>query len=148
MDTPSISVDIKPTDSRCHYWAKVLRAGTALPLPEAVTSGHALPGAFYRRGNEELAPGDAVIHGQQAHHRKLLGYVYRMDYCDAQGRHLQIRPRAAAKTALKASGMPIEHLRGAGDLAALVRVLIGLRMGTVALGEAEGVFVVPTEGAA
>ena len=29
----SISVKIAPMDSRCRYWAKVIRAGAILPLP-------------------------------------------------------------------------------------------------------------------
>lgn len=46
-----------PSDYRCKYWAKLIRAHSPLPLPSDVMSATSLPGHLYLlRGDEEFSP--------------------------------------------------------------------------------------------
>ncbi len=127
----SLSVEIKPQDSRCRYWAKVIRAGQPLPVPYDVSSANHVPGAYARRGSEELLPGDVLIEGEEEHHRKARGWFYQMTVCRSDGTAEDFRPSATLKAQLKTAGMAPELLTGSGDIAALIRVLHGIRAGFI-----------------
>jgi hypothetical protein len=81
-------------------------------------------------GEEELAIGDFLIEGEQVHHRHPeRGWTYRLGYMGIDGASHRVTPAKEHKQALKADGMPVEYLKGAGELAACVRIIHGLRMG-------------------
>lgn len=103
----SVSVRIAHRDDRCRYWAKVIRAGQALPLPSATNGANDLAGVESRKGEEELLPGDVLIEGEEAHTKAPTGI----------------------KAHLKTAGLPAELLTGSGDVAACVRIAHGLRLG-------------------
>ena len=123
------TVKIGPTDRRCRYWAKCIRSGDPLPLPDDVSRGD-LPGRYLRSGEEELAPGDAMISGEENHHRKARGWTYRITFVALDGSLTPaFEPTGDHRAQLKAAGLPFEIMKGAGDLAACVRVLHGVRAG-------------------
>ena len=63
----SISIEIRPADRRCGYWAKRIDAGTALSLPDSISGARDIPGPFLRVGGEdELAVGDFIIEGEKS----------------------------------------------------------------------------------
>lgn len=127
----SHSIVLAPFDSRCRYWARVVRADQDLPLPRAVASGLDIPGRALRRGDEELLPCDAVFEGEANHHiRKDFGWSYRLTVVDAEGElHRFDGNFGAQKAQMKAQGMAPELLQGSGDIAAMVRIVHGLRAG-------------------
>ena len=126
----SVSVTIAPRDSRCRYWAKVVRAGAALPLPSAVGSASDIPGAYARRGEEELFAGDILIEGEENHPRKARGWTYWVKFMGADGTLQMVRdPGADEKVAMKAAGLPAELLPGSGQVAACVRLAHAVRLG-------------------
>jgi len=127
--TPSASVRVGPRDSRCRYWAKIVRAGQPLPTPASVGGAASIPGAYLRNGEEELFPGDVLIEGEEMHHRKARGWTYRTAHVTAAGELVYTTPSAEIKAAMKAAGLPAELLPGSGDLAACVRIAHGLRLG-------------------
>ena len=125
IETVSASVSIKPQDRRCRYWAKVLRAGCALPLPSAVEGANDVPGAYLRNGEEELFPGDVLIEGEANHHVKQRGWTYNVSVCGAEGKQSYL---VTDKTALKANGLPAHLLAGSGDVAACIRLAHAYRL--------------------
>lgn len=126
----SVSVTIKPADSRCRYWAKVVRAGTPLPLPSDVTGAADIPGPFSQRGDEELFLGDFLIEGEAVHHSRNRGWYYWVTWCTGDGKwRREEDPDSTVKSQLKAAGLPVELLPGAGTLAACVRVAHAVRLG-------------------
>lgn len=127
--TNSASVTIAPIDSRCRYWAKIIRAGSPLPLPSAVDCAAAVPGAYLRRGDEEIFEGDFLIEGEEVHHVRNRGWCYRITRVQADGVERRIRPSAERKASLKAQGLAPELLSGSGDIAACIRIAHGLRAG-------------------
>jgi hypothetical protein len=127
----SHSIKIKPIDSRCRYWAKIIRAGEDLPLPADVTGSNDLPVPYHQRGDEELLPGDVLFEGEENHHRRSdRGWSYYIRAVREDGSCLSLRSGfSKQKAELKAQGMPTELLKGAGDVAAMVRIAHGLRLG-------------------
>lgn len=123
----SVSVRIAPRDSRCRYWAKVVRAGQALPLPSVTNGANDIPGPYARKGEEELLPGDVLIEGEEVSHRKARGWSYQVTFVRNGAAHTTTP--GGTKAAMKAAGMPAELLTGSGDVAACVRVVHGLRLG-------------------
>lgn len=126
----SLSVTIGAQDSRCRYWAKIIRADQALPLPSAVDGANDVPGPYLRKGDDELFAGDILIDGEEAHHRKNRGWSYRVIWMDPEtGERCRVFPNAEIKAALKAGGLAPELLKGSGDVAAAIRIAHGLRAG-------------------
>jgi hypothetical protein len=125
----SASVEIGPSDKRCRYWAKVLRAGCPLPAPSAVNGANDVPGPYLRHGDEELFPGDVLIEGEALHHRKARGWLYTACFMGADGAPVWVRPSHELKATMKAAGMPAHLLAGSGDVAACVRIAHAVRLG-------------------
>jgi hypothetical protein len=128
----SATVEIAPCDSRCRYWAKIVRAGENLPLPSAVDGAHDIPGPYLRQGDDELFAGDFLVEGEEVHHRKARGWTYTC--CFAKGTKdgcIRFTYSADIKKTMKAGGLPANLLAGAGDLAGLVRMIHALRAGIV-----------------
>lgn len=126
----SASVSIAPSDYRCRYWAKVLRAGVALPIPAKVAGASDLPGAYLKNGDEELFEGDFLVSGEELHHRKSRGWSYMLKFIDpVTGKLRVVQALAERKAAAKAGGLPAELLAGSGDVAALVRLAHAVRLG-------------------
>ena len=126
----SISIEIKPTDKRCRYWAKRIDAGTPLSLPGSVFRAEDIPGPFLSVGGEdELAVGDFIIEGEEVHHRHKRGWTYRIGYMGIDGALHRVTPSKEHKQAMKAAEMALDLLKGSGELAACVRLITGLRMG-------------------
>jgi len=57
----SHSIEIKPLDNRCRYWAKIVRASNELPAPSLITGANDIGGPYLQLGEEELLPGDALF---------------------------------------------------------------------------------------
>ena len=128
--THSVFIQIKPTDKRRHYWAKRIDSGTALSLPSNVSHAEDIPGPFLPVGGyEELAIGEFVIEGEQLFHRHRRGWTYRIGYMGIDGVLHRVCPRMDHKEAMKAAGMAPDHLKGSGELAACVRLILGMRLG-------------------
>ena len=126
----SVSISVEPTDLRCRYWAKRIDAGMALGLPSTMNGAKDILGPFLSQGEEELAMGDFLVEGEQVHHRRPeRGWTYRLGYMGIDGALYRVTPANEHKKALKAGGMPVDFLKGAGELAACVRLIHGLRMG-------------------
>ena len=124
VEIESASIKIGPLDSRCRYWAKIIRAGQALPLPSAVDGASDIPGGYIRNGPEELFPGDMMIEGEENSHRKARGWRYWVSYLDPVSGAYVYHPieAAADKDAGKAlKRLSKEALAGSGDVAAAVR---------------------------
>lgn len=124
----SASVTIGPVDSRCRYWAKIVRASEPLPLPSAVLGGNDLPGVYLLLGDEELFPGDVLFEGEELDHKRRRGWDYCATVAGAGG-PLVLGYSSSTKAELKQLGLDPRLLAGAGDLAGLVRVAHGLRAG-------------------
>jgi hypothetical protein len=92
-----------------------LRAGTSLPAPAAVSGANDLPSAYLRRGDEELAPGDALFEGEANHHRRTdRGWTYFLWFVTEGGELLRFRSGfSAQKIQLKAQGLSPELLKAA-----------------------------------
>ena len=126
----SVSVSIEPEDSRCRYWVKRIDADMVLGLPSTLDGGKDIAGAFLPRGEDELAVGEFLIEGERVHHLHIeRGWTYRITYMGIDGTLQRVTPTKEHKQAMKAAGMPLEWLKGAGGLAACVRLIHGLRMG-------------------
>lgn len=127
----SHSITLAPHDSRCRYWAKVVRAGQSLPLPADATSAYAIAGAFLKKGQEELFVGDVLFEGEANHHRRTdRGWTYDVTFIDAAGKCQCIGDGfGAVKARLKEQGLAPELLAGSGDIAAMVRIAHAVRAG-------------------
>lgn len=64
------SIQIEPLDSRCRYWAKIVRAGNKLPIPSLITGANDIGGSYLQLGKEELLPSDALFEGEANHQRR------------------------------------------------------------------------------
>lgn len=124
----SESVVIKPVDSRCRFWAKIVRAGSILPIPSDVQGANDIPGAYLPAGDEELFFGDFLITGEAMHHRHNRGWMYKMAYVTEAGLSW-VQYSSERKAAAKAAGLPKELLPGSGDIAGLVRLAHAVRLG-------------------
>ena len=126
----SVSVSILPQDYRCRFWAKVVRASVALPLPSAVQGASDVPGAYARRGDEELLAGDILITGEEMHHRKARGWTYRVFFMNSAGELIKVpNPGTSEKAAMKSNGLPANLLPGSGEVAACIRLAHAIRLG-------------------
>lgn len=128
----SISVKIRPCDKKCRYWAKIIPANAALPLPSdaAEKGAHAIAQNYARHGLEELLEGEFLIEGEEVSSRRQRGWDYWVSWVHADGRKASfINPDAQVKAALKAAGMAPELLKGAGHLAACIRLAHAVRLG-------------------
>ena len=127
----SYSVTIKPIDSRCRHWAKIVRAGQALPPPVDVQGANDIPVPYANPGDEELMPGDVLFEGEANHHRRTdRGWTYWIRAVTNDGNFLSLRSGfSAQKTEMKVQGMAPNLLTGSGDIAAMVRIAHGLRAG-------------------
>lgn len=135
MTAKSISIQLKPLDKRCRYWAKIIRAGQPLPAPSEVVGAADLPQSFVpvRQGgpavDEEMFPGDFLIQGEERKHNAARGWQYWITWMDPDGHRRTVEPDSSTKAALKAQGLEPRLLAGAGGIAACVRVAHGLRAG-------------------
>lgn len=125
----SVSVQIKPEDSRCRYWAKIIRKDAALPLPSTVEGANDIPAPYSRKGDEELFEGDVMIEGEEMHHRKARGWTYAITFIGADGEARRVRPGSEIKATLKANGLEPALLAGSGDVAACIRIAHAIRAG-------------------
>lgn len=127
----SYSVTIKPIDSRCRHWAKIVRAGQALPPPVDVQGANDIPVPYANLGDEELMPGDVLFEGEANHHRRTdRGWTYWIRAVTNDGDFLSLRSGfSAQKTEMKVQGMAPNLLMGSGDIAPMVRIAHGLRAG-------------------
>lgn len=125
----SASITIKPQDSRCRYWAKIIRSGTPLPLPSDVDGANDVPGQYLRKGEDELMEGDFLLEGEEMHHRKARGWTYHLTFVGQDGEAVRVSPSAERKAAMKAGGLDPELLKGSGDVAAMIRMAHALRAG-------------------
>jgi hypothetical protein len=125
----SASITIKPQDDRCRYWAKVVRANQALPTPSAVSGANDIPGAYAKKGDEELFEGDVLFEGEEISHRKARGWTYHITFVGADGKAEIVQPSSEIKAAVKTNGLPAHLLAGSGDVAAMVRIAHALRLG-------------------
>ncbi len=134
---PSVGYKFGRVDRRCRAWERVIREGVALPAPEDVSGAADLPGAYAPdRGEEELFGLDAVLQGEENHHRRARGWTYWLHVRNpATGKIVTMKPTAERKAVIKAAirdgriALPLEILKGAGDIAALVRILTAIRAG-------------------
>ena len=128
----SASVRVVPGDSRCRYWAKIVRANAELPKPAETDGANDISGAYCKRGDEELFVGDMLIEGEENHHRNNRGWSYWVTYCDVDGVARRIKnPGADEKATMKAAGLPAELLAGSGGVAAAVRFAHAVRLGLI-----------------
>ncbi|MBZ2206518.1 hypothetical protein [Massilia soli] len=76
-------------------------------------------------------PGDVLFEGEANHHRRTdRGWTYCIQVVTNDGELLLLESGfCAAKAALKAQGMAPELLQGSGDIAAMVRIALGVRAG-------------------
>lgn len=127
----SHSIQIKPLDSRCRYWAKIVRAGNELPIPSLITGANDIGGSYLQLGEEELLPGDALFEGEANHQRRNdRGWSYWLAHVSESGEFVRYESGfSAQKAEMKAQGLAPELLTGSGDIAAMVRIVHGLRAG-------------------
>ncbi|QGY03183.1 hypothetical protein MMSR116_15795 [Methylobacterium mesophilicum SR1.6/6] len=133
----SYSYKLGRLDKRCRGWERVIRESVSLPAPEDVNGAGDLPGAYAPdRGEEELFGLDAVMQGEENHHRRSRGWTYWLHVRNpATGELVTMKPTAERKAAIKAAirhgriDLPVEILKGAGDIAGMVRMLAAIRAG-------------------
>jgi hypothetical protein len=126
----SVSVQIGPCESKCRWWAKVIRHGDSLPLPSAVAGAADIPGDYLAPGDEELFPGDVLFEGEAIHHRKPRGWKYWVSFVNSAGELVVYGSGfGAEKAEAKANGLAAALLAGSGDVAGAVRVAHALRLG-------------------
>lgn len=128
----SVSFSVRPYRRNCRYWAKLIRVGTGLPMPEDVEGAHCIPGEYLRRGEQELFCGDLLFEGEANHPSKNRGWTYWVHYVDDSGRLVSVNSgwrefKAQLKTASGAFDPAL--LQGAGALAACVRFAHVQRLG-------------------
>ena len=125
----SISIEMGATDSRCRYWTTIVREGTPLPLPENIVSSRDLPSGYLRPGQEELFEGDFWLEGEEKHHRKPRGWSYTLRWIGKDGNLVSMSPAGHIKQILKDGGLESQLLKGSGEVAAMVRMMHGVRAG-------------------
>lgn len=127
-DLPSCNFPVGPSDHRCKYWCKIVRAGAALPPPDYVDGAGDIPGSYLRKGDVEVFEGDLIFEGEENHHRKQRGWTWTMYVVDHLG-ELQTVDYSHAKDILRGMGGGAKHLlKGAGACAAMVRAAWYLRL--------------------
>jgi hypothetical protein len=145
----SVSIVLRANDRRCKYWAKCVRAGALLPLPEAVSGAGDVPGEYLRSGSDvELDVGDFLLEGEENHHIKKRGWTYNLSVNSpfAPGKHTYIAFDSSIKTDIKdavaAGNLDPDSarlvLRGSGEVAAMVRAINYYRARNAAEGSIAG----------
>lgn len=132
--TTSHSITVAPQQPGCKYIAKLIRVGDPLPMPSkaAAMGMRAIANRLAHNGDDELLPGDALIEieaSDPSDCHKVITYSCHLTIIDKLGRLRRFSPSAHNKAAIKAAGIPVEYLPGAGPLAACVRILHAQRMG-------------------
>lgn len=137
MEIPVVSVGYTPkkADSRCRAWCKILSHTAVSNLRVAVVSGaDSLRGRYEAFGREvEVFAGDCIFVGEANHHTKNRGWSYYLGFVvasdkpegDAEIAWVSADEAMAAKDHLRALAkkglFPADDLKGAGEVAALVR---------------------------
>lgn len=137
MQMPIVSVGYTPkkADSRCRAWCQILSRAAVSNLRVAVVSGaDSLGGCYETFGREiEVLAGDFIFEGEANHHTKNRGWSYSLGIVvasdlpegDAEIVWVTVAEAIAAKEHLreraKHGAFPAEALKGAGEVAALVR---------------------------
>jgi hypothetical protein len=137
MQMPIVSVGYTPkkADSRCRAWCQILSRAAVSSLRVAVVSGaDSLGGRYETFGREiEVFAGDFIFEGEANHHTKNRGWSYSLgivvasDRPDGDAEIVWVTAAEAmdAKEHLrvlaKRGDFPAEDLKGAGEVAALVR---------------------------
>lgn len=118
----------RPSDSRCKFWSKVVRATDSLPPPSSVDGAGSIPGPYLRTGADvELEDGDFVFEGEEVSHRKSRGWVYNFGIVlGGQIRWISDDERAQAKDLWRLVGRR-DMTAGSGEHAAMVRAAHWLR---------------------
>ena len=127
---PSCNFPVGARDHRCKYWCKIVRRGATLPLPSSVDGAGDIPGAYLKKGDVEVFPGDVIFEGEENHHRKQRGWTWTMYVVDELG-ELQTVDYSHAKDILRMWGIK-DVLPGAGAPAAMVRAAWYLRLAALA----------------
>ena len=102
-----------------------------MPLPRDVSGADDLTGPYLKRGEEELLPGDVLFEGEANHHRRTdRGWTYWVGLVLPSGELLRFKSGFnSQKMELKRQGMSPELLMGSGDIASMVGIAHGARMG-------------------
>ena len=125
----SHSVQILPNDSRCKYWAKIVRKDNVLTvLPHEVEGASDIPVTYSQKGDEELFEGDILIEGEENHHRKIRGWSYTVTTV-INGKIRVFYPDSDTKKQIKEAGIEPKYLAGAGAVAGAVRVYHAIKLG-------------------
>ena len=130
----SASYVCSPQDSRCRYWAKVIRAEDSIPLPEHVNGADNVPGPYIRKGDEiELFEGDWLLEGEEVSHRRQRGWTYTLHALAIRAKDGELSVCTIAfgsdtKPVIRAAGAK-DLLKGSGDIAAMVREIWARRRG-------------------
>lgn len=126
----SVSYTPKPSDSRCRYWAKIIRAEQSVPAPASVDGASSLPAEYLRSGDEvELFEGDAILEGEANSHRRNRGWSYNIGVVkNSKLEWYEHAPtkRPEIKQHFRDTGNR-SCLMGSGDIAAMVRLLHYIR---------------------
>lgn len=129
----SVSLDVKKQNPQLREWVKHITPDMAFKAPADVRSAKDIPGRFWNEGVHRLELGEFLITSRLANIKsKEWGATHTLVYLGGDGQLHRIKPTAAHKQVLKASGMSPELLKGAGQLAACVRLALGLREGLFA----------------
>jgi hypothetical protein len=136
-DEASCSISLAKWDAKCRGWAMIVREGEPLPEPSEVTGASSLKQKYLRQsGSEELFGTDALLQGEENHHRKSRGWTYRLFVRNPEtNEDVGLVPDEHAKSRIKAAladgrcTMPRTYLKGAGEVAAMVRILHAIRCG-------------------
>jgi hypothetical protein len=102
-----------------------------VPLPGNVAGANDITGPYLQRGEEELLAGDVLFEGESNHHRRTdRGWTYWVTCVLANGELIElVSGFGTQKKELKRQGMAPELLMGSGDIAAMVRIAHGVRLG-------------------
>ena len=111
IQSVSVSVSVKPVDYRCRFWAKVVRGGVVLPVPNKVLGANDVPGAYLKQGDEELFAGDFLLIGEEVHHRKARGWDYKMKFIDPRTGQLRTVAALSERTVWRAYSMMLDVVR-------------------------------------
>lgn len=120
------SVSLGPSEHGRRCWAKIVRSGSALPLPSDVTGARCIPGRFLPNGEDDLFGGDVLFEGEQHEDGR---WEYRATMLTSDGAAVQFSSNADAKARLKQRGLSPALWAGSGELADLVRIAHALRLG-------------------
>lgn len=132
----SRSVVCNPRNEKCRYWAKVIRAGQPIPLPEEVTGANDVPGPYIRKGDDvEIFEGDFLLEGEENHHTKKRGWTYDLRYLtiSTEGKLRVLGSswtNSDVKQSCRLAGRK-DLLGGSGDVAAMIREIHARRDGLV-----------------